>query len=186
MIPRNLDVNLRTFVMQNYLTMSPHRRWDNGMYVIGHVHMMMQKTHRSSKYAGLTYIDTMPLEELRDIAQDPSWTKAVFVRNPFSRTLSGYLEKLINHKPPEFNRLPVCNKLNKTTVTVGVTNATEKTSTVLRYPMFNRGLTIVVSTVLIHNITEGLALTATHTNCFVYGSLCICVTKNKSVIKIVR
>ena len=81
--------------------------------------------HHSLKHAGLTYIDTIPLEELRDIVMDPSWTKAVFVRNPYSRTLSGYLDKIISQK--EFKRLPVNNKLNEDSVTVRMTNMIERT-----------------------------------------------------------
>lgn len=48
--------------------------------------------HRPEKNA-LTYLFDYNLTYASDIIQDPSWTKAIFVRNPHERLVSAYLDK---------------------------------------------------------------------------------------------
>ncbi len=56
--------------------------------------------------------------DLDDIMRDPTWTKAVFLRDPLRRTLSGYLSKCVQHEDTAcirrnetggYERIPGCN-----------------------------------------------------------------------------
>jgi len=48
---------------------------------------------------GLTYLTQLPLDEANKILNDPTWTKAIFLRDPITRFLSAYLDKIRRHNP---------------------------------------------------------------------------------------
>lgn len=51
---------------------------------------------------GLKYLYDYTPERATEIVNDPSWTKAIFIRDPLTRFLSAYLDKIVNH--PYHNR----------------------------------------------------------------------------------
>lgn len=58
---------------------------------------------------GLKYLSDYPLEEAQHMLNSEEWTRAVFVREPKERILSGYLDKFINN--PEFFDRKCCQTL---------------------------------------------------------------------------
>ena len=46
---------------------------------------------------GLKYLYHYSPEQATRIVNDPSWTKAIFIRDPLTRFLSAYLDKIVNH-----------------------------------------------------------------------------------------
>lgn len=49
------------------------------------------------KINGLTYLTQLPLDEANMILNDPTWTKAIFLRDPMTRFVSAYLDKIRRH-----------------------------------------------------------------------------------------
>jgi len=43
---------------------------------------------------GLTQLNHLPVERVEEIINDPTYTKAVFVRSPMTRVLSGFRDKI--------------------------------------------------------------------------------------------
>ena len=48
---------------------------------------------------GLTYLTQLPLDEAIKILNDPTYTKVIFLRDPMTRFLSAYLDKIRRHHP---------------------------------------------------------------------------------------
>jgi len=51
------------------------------------------------RFNGLTYLQDLPFPERDKIFHDPSWTKAIFLRDPMTRFVSAYLDKIRRHHP---------------------------------------------------------------------------------------
>eukprot|EP00750_Incisomonas_marina_P009818 INCI16147.2.p1 GENE.INCI16147.2~~INCI16147.2.p1 ORF type:complete len:357 (+),score=63.71 INCI16147.2:133-1203(+) len=77
---------------ENYLTRDPHNPAANGLQLL----------------------NKLPLSKVEELINDPEYTKAVFVRSPLTRLLSGYRDKL--EARHEFHRMPIRNQLNSETL----------------------------------------------------------------------
>jgi len=82
-------------------------------------------------------MDHMPPDELQGIFGDPSIFKFSFVRNPWTRLVSGYLDKVVNAEPPAYT---IVRHHAKSTL-LGWVEWTRLRFTTGVEPIYQRGLT---------------------------------------------
>ena len=66
--------------------------------MMGHSDWSVRSPHDPSKN-GLKYLGQYSKEEQREFMTSPSWTRAIFVRDPMERTLSAYMDKALKPQP---------------------------------------------------------------------------------------
>ena len=68
-----------------------------------HIHFELAQ----ARAMGIVALESLPLNEVARIGCDPTWTRLAFVRNPYARLQSKYVDKIINDKHSHPNRVPL-------------------------------------------------------------------------------
>eukprot|EP00183_Erythrolobus_madagascarensis_P003752 CAMPEP_0185854146 /NCGR_PEP_ID=MMETSP1354-20130828/21471_1 /TAXON_ID=708628 /ORGANISM="Erythrolobus madagascarensis, Strain CCMP3276" /LENGTH=279 /DNA_ID=CAMNT_0028555835 /DNA_START=10 /DNA_END=849 /DNA_ORIENTATION=+ len=92
-LPKNACSVLRMLMLR--LREEPNAHWNaNSSQPHPSRNQIKSWNDRAQNKRAHVELQSLPRQEIERIANDPAWLKVAFVRNPYTRVLSGYLEKV--------------------------------------------------------------------------------------------